>query len=82
MRVGIAIGANIAFFYLLVSVSRLILRRDPPGSLIDTDRAVEFGAYRAFHGTAVPVPEPLGFALLAFGMIGLANRSGNTTSTE
>ncbi len=38
---------------------RLILRRDPPGSLIDTDRAVEFGAYRAFHGTAVPVPEPL-----------------------
>ena len=31
----------------------------PPGSLIETDRAVEFGAYRAFHGTAVPVPEPL-----------------------
>ncbi len=38
---------------------RLILRRDPPGSLIETDRAVEFAAYRAFHGTAVPVPEPL-----------------------
>lgn len=38
---------------------RLILRRDPPGSLIETERAVEFGAYRAFHGTAVPVPEPL-----------------------
>ncbi len=37
----------------------LILRRDPPGSLIETDRAVEFGAYRAFYGTAVPVPEPL-----------------------
>jgi len=37
----------------------LILRRDPPGSLIETDRAVEFGTYRAFHGTAVPVPEPL-----------------------
>jgi aminoglycoside phosphotransferase (APT) family kinase protein len=37
----------------------LILRRDPPGSLIETERAVEFGAYRAFHGTAVPVPEPL-----------------------
>jgi len=37
----------------------LILRRDPPGSLIDTERVVEFGAYRAFHGTAVPVPEPL-----------------------
>jgi aminoglycoside phosphotransferase (APT) family kinase protein len=38
---------------------RLILRRDPPGSLIETDRRVEFAAYRAFHGTAVPVPEPL-----------------------
>ncbi len=38
---------------------RLILRRDPPGSLIETDRAVEFGAYRAFHGSAVPVPEVL-----------------------
>jgi len=38
---------------------RLILRRDPPGSLIETERAIEFAAYRAFHGTAVPVPEPL-----------------------
>lgn len=38
---------------------RLILRRDPPGSLIDTDRAVEYAAYRAFYGTAVPVPEAL-----------------------
>jgi aminoglycoside phosphotransferase (APT) family kinase protein len=38
---------------------RLILRRDPPGSLIETERAVEFGAYRAFYGTSVPVPEPL-----------------------
>ncbi len=38
---------------------RLILRRDPPGSLIETERAVEFEAYRAFYGTAVPVPEPL-----------------------
>ncbi len=38
---------------------RLILRRDPPGSLIETDRAVEFNAYRAFHGTTVPVPEPI-----------------------
>jgi aminoglycoside phosphotransferase (APT) family kinase protein len=38
---------------------RLILRRDPPGSLIETERAVEFGAYRAFYGTTVPVPEPL-----------------------
>lgn len=38
---------------------RLILRRDPPGSLIETERAIEFGAYQAFHGTSVPVPEPL-----------------------
>ncbi len=38
---------------------RLILRRDPPGSLIDTDRRNEFNAYRAFHGSSVPVPEPL-----------------------
>ena len=38
---------------------RLILRRDPPGSLIETDRRIEFAAYRAFHGTAVPVPEAL-----------------------
>jgi aminoglycoside phosphotransferase (APT) family kinase protein len=37
----------------------LILRRDPPGSLIETERAIEFGAYRAFHGSGVPVPEPL-----------------------
>jgi len=42
------------------SISKpLILRRDPPGSLIETDRAVEFGTYRAFLGTGVPVPEPL-----------------------
>jgi aminoglycoside phosphotransferase (APT) family kinase protein len=38
---------------------RLILRRDPPGSLIETERANEFNAYRAFHGTVVPVPEAL-----------------------
>ena len=38
---------------------RLILRRDPPASLIDTERRVEFEAYRAFHGSAVPVPRML-----------------------
>ena len=38
---------------------RLILRRDPPGSLIETERAVEYAAYRAFYRTAVPVPEAL-----------------------
>jgi aminoglycoside phosphotransferase (APT) family kinase protein len=38
---------------------KLILRRDPPASLIDTERRIEFEAYRAFRGTAVPVPEML-----------------------
>jgi aminoglycoside phosphotransferase (APT) family kinase protein len=38
---------------------RLILRRDPIGSLIETDRRIEFLAYRAFYGSAVPVPEAL-----------------------
>jgi aminoglycoside phosphotransferase (APT) family kinase protein len=38
---------------------RLILRRDPPGSLIETDRAAEFAAYRAFRDSVVPVPEAL-----------------------
>lgn len=37
----------------------LILRRDPQASLIDTDRRMEFAAYRTFHGTDVPVPEAL-----------------------
>jgi aminoglycoside phosphotransferase (APT) family kinase protein len=36
----------------------LILRRDPVGSLIDTDRQIEFLAYKSFHGI-VPAPEPL-----------------------
>ncbi len=38
---------------------RIILRRDPPASLIDTARDIEFAAYRAFYGSAVPVPEML-----------------------
>ncbi|MFN3521752.1 MAG: phosphotransferase family protein [Phenylobacterium sp.] len=38
---------------------RLILRRDPPASLIDTERRIEFEAYRAFHGSSVPVPQML-----------------------
>ena len=37
----------------------LILRRDPPASLIETERRIEYAAYKAFHGTAVPVPEML-----------------------
>ncbi|HEX2560870.1 phosphotransferase family protein [Phenylobacterium sp.] len=38
---------------------RLILRRDPPASLIETERRIEFEAYRAFRNSAVPVPEML-----------------------
>jgi aminoglycoside phosphotransferase (APT) family kinase protein len=38
---------------------RLVLRRDPEGSLIETERATEFLAYRAFQGSEVPVPEIL-----------------------
>lgn len=38
---------------------KLILRRDPPASLIDTERRVEFEAYRAFFDSAVPVPRML-----------------------
>jgi aminoglycoside phosphotransferase (APT) family kinase protein len=37
----------------------LVLRRDPSSSLIETDRRTEFAALAAFHGSAVPVPEPL-----------------------
>ena len=39
-------------------IKGMILRRDPVGGLIDTDRQTEFLAYRSFHGI-VPVPEPL-----------------------
>ena len=38
---------------------RLILRRDPPGSLIETDRRSEFLALKSFHGRGVAAPEPL-----------------------
>jgi aminoglycoside phosphotransferase (APT) family kinase protein len=53
-RVRVAFGADGA-----AAERGFILRRDPPGSLIETDRATEFHAYRAFHGSAVPVPEAL-----------------------
>lgn len=33
----------------------MIVRRDPPSSLIETERATEFDSYSAFHGTKVPV---------------------------
>ena len=37
----------------------LVLRRDPPSSLIETDRLAEYRALEAFAGTDVPVPQPL-----------------------
>ncbi len=38
----------------------LVLRRDPPDSLIDTERRVEFAAIHSAHGRAeLPVPEAL-----------------------
>ncbi|MGB3722982.1 MAG: phosphotransferase family protein [Pacificimonas sp.] len=37
----------------------LVLRRDPPKSIIETDRLPEYRAIEMFHGTDVPVPEPL-----------------------
>ena len=38
----------------------VIVRLDPPSSLIDTERSLEYNAYRCVHETGgVPVPEPL-----------------------
>ncbi|HEV2364995.1 MAG TPA: phosphotransferase family protein [Caulobacteraceae bacterium] len=37
----------------------LILRRDPPGSLIETDRRAEFAAIRSFAGKDAAAPEAL-----------------------
>lgn len=37
----------------------LIVRRDPPGSLIDTDRRLEFMAIRSFEGRGVAAPKAL-----------------------
>lgn len=37
----------------------LVLRRDPPTSLIDTERELEYSAYAAIYPTEIPVPEPL-----------------------
>jgi aminoglycoside phosphotransferase (APT) family kinase protein len=33
-----------------------VLRKDPPASLLETDREAEFAFYSAFRGTKVPVP--------------------------
>ncbi len=41
----------------------LILRRDPPASLIETERSAEYRAYEAFHALGLPVPEPVALEL-------------------
>ena len=33
-----------------------VLRKDPPASLVETDREVEYSFYQSFAGTEVPVP--------------------------
>ena len=38
---------------------RLVLRRDPPSSLISTSRAVEFHALARAHAAGLPAPRPL-----------------------
>jgi aminoglycoside phosphotransferase (APT) family kinase protein len=42
---------------------KLILRRDPPASLIETERSTEYRAYQAFHKLGLPVPEPIALEL-------------------
>ncbi len=42
---------------------RLILRRDPTASLIETERSTEYRAYEAFHKIGLPVPEPIALEL-------------------
>lgn len=37
----------------------MILRRDPPDSLIDTDRRLEYLAYQSFHPLGIPTPQPI-----------------------
>ncbi len=34
-----------------------VLRKDPPASLVESERALEYAFYDAFRGTAVPVPK-------------------------
>ncbi|MEI9990555.1 MAG: phosphotransferase family protein [Rhizomicrobium sp.] len=41
----------------------LILRRDPPASLIETERTTEYQAYEAFHALGLPVPAPVALEL-------------------
>jgi aminoglycoside phosphotransferase (APT) family kinase protein len=42
-----------------VQTRGFIIRRDPPASLLDSDRELEFAFYQSFTKTSVPVPQPL-----------------------
>lgn len=52
-------GASRETWRVLVDGEPYVLRLDPGASLIETERDLEFAALAAFHGSAVPVPEPL-----------------------
>jgi len=52
-------GASRETWRLSVDGQAFIVRLDPGASLIETERDLEFAALAAFHGSAVPVPEPL-----------------------
>lgn len=56
-------GASRETYKLTLSVEGdergVILRRDPPSSLIDTERELEYAAYERIYPTDIPVPEPL-----------------------
>ncbi len=56
-------GASRETFRLRVSTADgergIIVRRDPPSSLIDTERALEYQTYEAVYAAGFPVPEPL-----------------------
>lgn len=54
----------------------LVLRRDPPASLIETDRRIEFGALAAAFAAGLPVPEPIALDVTAaaFGSPGFLMR--------
>ena len=57
-------GASRETFRVRVNMERggergLIFRRDPVSTLIETDRQIEFAAYRSFRDSNVPVPGAL-----------------------
>ena len=56
-------GASRETYRLQLSIDgssrSVILRRDPPSSLIDTERGLEYRTYEAAWRAGIPVPEPL-----------------------